>query len=336
MIAPPLTRASTLCEYVDWFSSIGAPVESGLQRALLPVLFRENPDAWLSYRQVRAFVADMAYREGVCDQGVPIADINRVFNRSLIDPVLKAPDLNRAIRMLPIMCRMQNSGVRMWSETEGDMVRLCLLLPLPNEFPGHTISEVRTLQLIRDLLFVFAGQVFQPSCVLLTSRKRELLINAGDLFDGVPVYTGQQSSALVFPRELLLAKCQQARSDIGLVTQTSITGLSTPFSVGDVTDKLLEPYLSQGYPHITLAAALIGCSVRTLQRRLTLENTSYSDLIDRVRERAAMRMLEQEDMNISELAQRLGYTEHSAFTRAFRRWTGAPPTQYRSSHKALR
>jgi AraC-like DNA-binding protein len=80
----------------------------------------------------------------------------------------------------------------------------------------------------------------------------------------------------------------------------------------------------------------MGCSVRTLQRRLTLENTSYSDLIDRIRERAAMRMLEQEDMDISEMAQRLGYTEHSAFTRAFRRWTGAPPTQYRSSHKALR
>ena len=80
------------------------------------------------------------------------------------------------------------------------MVRLCLLLPLPIEYPGHTFSEVRTLQLIRDLLFLFAGQVFQPSCVLLTSRKRGLLFNAGDLFDGVPVYTDQQSSALVFPR----------------------------------------------------------------------------------------------------------------------------------------
>jgi AraC-like DNA-binding protein len=332
LISPPLTRVSTLAGYVDWFSSIGAPVEPGLQRALLPISFRERPNAWLSYRQVRTFVADMAYREGVCDNGLPIADMARVFNRGLTEPVLNEPDLGNAIRQLSIMCRIQNSGVRFWLEPAGDMVRLCMLLPLPREFPGHVISEVRTLELIRQLLCVFAGPVFRPSRVLLTSRRRNLLFDPGEVFECLPVHMDQDRSALVFPRKMLFTRGTRAAACADAGQQTNAIRPSSPLLIGDILDTLLEPYLPEGYPHITLAASLMNTSVRTLQRRLTLEGTSYSALIDRVRARVALRMLneEEEAFDLAELAAILGYSEHSAFTRAFRRWTGTTPARYRS------
>jgi AraC-like DNA-binding protein len=333
LIAPPLTRASSLTGYVDWFTKIGAPVDSGLQRALLPVSFRERPDAWLSYRQARAFVADMAYREGVCDRGLPITDMARVFNRKLIDPVLGAADLGNAIRQVCITCRAQNSGVRFWLEPNEDMVRLCLLLPLGNNFPGHTISEARTLQLINQLLSEFAGPVFRPSVVQLTSTRHDLLFDPGTVFGDLPVHTGQQRSALVFPRKLLFAQGISARQRAETMPESDACSRMPPAPIGATIDALLEPYLSEGYPHINLAASLMGCSVRTLQRRLTQEGTSYSALIDGVRARAATGRLSQGNCDLPALATSLGYSEHAAFSRAFRRWTGTTPARFRSDHK---
>jgi AraC-like DNA-binding protein len=320
---------------VDWFAKIGAPVESGLRRARLPVLFRERPHAWLSYRQVRLFVADMAYREGACDRGMPVAEMSRVFNRGLIVPVMAAPDLQRAIRQLSIVCKVQNSGVSFWLEPAGDMARLCLRLPLPTTFPGHAISELRTLHLIYQLLRAFAGPVFQPSRVLLTSSERQLNFDTSDVFEDLPTYANQGCSALEFPRSLLFAKGAGAgEPNNALLLNTDATAQFRPLALCDLLATLLEPYLAEGHPDIQLAAALMGCSVRTLQRRLGEAGITYSALIDSIRASLATRMLREGELELNVLASNLGYSEQSAFTRAFRRWTGTTPAHYRSAHIA--
>ena len=69
---------------------------------------------------------------------------------------------------------------------------------------------------------------------------------------------------------------------------------------------------------------------RTLQRKLAGEGSSFSKLLDEVRKELAERYIEDQTRTISEVSFLLGFSESSAFSRAFRRWTGEAPSRYRS------
>jgi AraC-like DNA-binding protein len=92
---------------------------------------------------------------------------------------------------------------------------------------------------------------------------------------------------------------------------------------------LVEAYLDDGYPQIELAAEITGTSVRTLQRRLSDAGLSYSELVQQVRFDAAVRMLSDRDTSLTNVAYRLGYTDPSNFSRAFRHMTGVSPREFR-------
>ena len=77
-------------------------------------------------------------------------------------------------------------------------------------------------------------------------------------------------------------------------------------------------------------ARALGVSVRSMQRRLREEGTSYSEVLDEVRRARAMGMLAQTDCAVYEIVYALGYTEPSTLYRAFRRWTSMTPRQWRA------
>jgi AraC-like DNA-binding protein len=70
-------------------------------------------------------------------------------------------------------------------------------------------------------------------------------------------------------------------------------------------------------------------SPRTLQRRLASSGTSHRDLLDEIRRERARHLLSDRTLAIADVAGRLGFSETSAFFRAFRRWTGTSPQSYR-------
>ena len=72
-------------------------------------------------------------------------------------------------------------------------------------------------------------------------------------------------------------------------------------------------------------------SRRSLQRRLAEAEATYQSLVDETRRDMALRYLEDPDQSATDVAFLLGYSRQSAFTRAFRRWTGMSPSKYRSS-----
>lgn len=76
-------------------------------------------------------------------------------------------------------------------------------------------------------------------------------------------------------------------------------------------------------------ARRLGASCSTLKRQLRREGESYTTLMDRVRRATAMRLLLQSDLSIAEVADRIGYADVSAFSRACKRWTGKSPVAYR-------
>ena len=71
--------------------------------------------------------------------------------------------------------------------------------------------------------------------------------------------------------------------------------------------------------------------MRTLQRRLLAQDTTYSSLLEELRHDLAIHLLEERTRRVSDIGQELGYRDPATFTRAFRRWTGLTPSQYRAA-----
>ena len=88
---------------------------------------------------------------------------------------------------------------------------------------------------------------------------------------------------------------------------------------------LLRAMMNGTMPTLASLAARAGMSQRTLQRRLGEANTSFQQLLQRVLRDEADELLERGNLTQGEIAFLLGYSEVSAFSRAYRGWTGRPP-----------
>jgi AraC-like DNA-binding protein len=78
-------------------------------------------------------------------------------------------------------------------------------------------------------------------------------------------------------------------------------------------------------------ARVFHMSARTLQRRLEEEQTRFTEVLDRARLDLARRLLADPALPLADVAFRLGFADLAAFSRAFKRWTGKPPGQWRCS-----
>lgn len=84
---------------------------------------------------------------------------------------------------------------------------------------------------------------------------------------------------------------------------------------------------------IAHVAASCGMSERTLRRQLEAAGTSFRHVVDGVRHARALELIDEGRTRIGELAEATGYTDPTAFARAFRRWTGLAPLQYLEQHR---
>ena len=104
-------------------------------------------------------------------------------------------------------------------------------------------------------------------------------------------------------------------------------------------ERLLREQIRQrllyGEPALEDVAEMLGMASWSLQRRLREQGLSFSQLVDNVRRELANRYLRQPQLPISQLALLLGYSETSAFSRAFRRWFGVSPRQWRREDSSL-
>ena len=71
-------------------------------------------------------------------------------------------------------------------------------------------------------------------------------------------------------------------------------------------------------------------SSRTLTRRLQQTGLGFQQLLDEARKRDAIKLLQNTSLTVEQIALRLGYTDPANFSRAFKKWTGEPPSQYRT------
>jgi AraC-like DNA-binding protein len=93
--------------------------------------------------------------------------------------------------------------------------------------------------------------------------------------------------------------------------------------------QITRALLPEGEPSLEAVAERLGLGSRTLQRRLRGAGVTFRTLVDEVRRDCALAQLERSDTSVAEVAFSLGFSDPSAFTHAFRRWTGRTPGQRR-------
>ena len=99
--------------------------------------------------------------------------------------------------------------------------------------------------------------------------------------------------------------------------------------IANDVEKLIEDALPSGIPSITQLGDHLGMSTRTLTRRLSESGITFRDLIKQTQQKISMQLLKDKSRSIGEIAFLTGFSEQSAFNRAFKRWTGQSPLEYR-------
>ncbi len=141
---------------------------------------------------------------------------------------------------------------------------------------------------------------------------------------------GQEKDALVFPACLLSRPPSPAPEEVRNYLEAFLAqesqGHEQPLQYK--VSRLIYELIPTGEATLTTIAPMLGMNVRTLQRELRQNGTEFRTLLDEVRFDIARGALEQ-NHSITDVALNLGYSELSAFSRAFKRWSGVPPQQWR-------
>ncbi len=117
-----------------------------------------------------------------------------------------------------------------------------------------------------------------------------------------------------------------ARDRLPQLMALQVPPLAEDASLAASVRAVLGSMIHDGAPKIDRVARSAGTSVRSLQRRLSEEGTSFGTELQTVRRRIAEDLLTRGEIRVGDVAERLGYAQQSAFTRAVRRWTGKPPS----------
>ncbi len=155
---------------------------------------------------------------------------------------------------------------------------------------------------------------------------------------GRPVVFGHAVGEFVFERSLLARPLLSSNPSLHrLVRRHAMDLLAHVRSDQDLLVRaraLLPELIAQPRLSVSAVAARLGVSPRTLQRALGQHDTSYKQVLDRYREELSVRRLEAGTLSIGEVALSVGFESQAAFTRAFRRWRGASPSEFQRAARA--
>jgi AraC-like DNA-binding protein len=200
----------------------------------------------------------------------------------------------------------------------------------PERFPGLEISDEMTLAIFVGRFRGDAGAPFRPSAIRLT-RPAPRAPTRHEALLGGPVVYGCSVSGLEIPLAAWTAPMR--RADPAL--QATLRELAGRLDLGAASEDLevairarLRTLLPDGKADAASIARTLGLSERTLNRRLQAIGRSYRGVLDAFREAEAERLLASGRAELSDVAFRLGFSDQTAWNRAFKRWKGMSPTEW--------
>jgi AraC-like DNA-binding protein len=150
-----------------------------------------------------------------------------------------------------------------------------------------------------------------------------------------PIDFDGASTELVFGHALLALPVRGANEFLSdLIEEHAVKQLRAMESdrCADTVGRIVIALLRKEVPRLETVAKKMGCSGRTLQQRLKREDSSFERVMDQVRRHLALQYLANPEIRLLEVPLLLKYSEPSPFYRAFLRWTGMTPAQYRAQH----
>jgi len=204
---------------------------------------------------------------------------------------------------------------------ESDASSASLIFNIAN--PNRHVAECLMATMSRALRELWTGfsprEVWFQHTAPADPRDHERII-------GVPVRFGRPSTRLVFDvRDLDRVMPSPDRQALATIE-------SDEQPLADKVRDAISQLLGGSDCSSAAAAKRLGLSERTLRRRLAEAGTTFSELVDETRSTLAKRHLADPRLSVYEVALALGFSDQRSFARAFKRWTGSSPLEFRAAH----
>jgi AraC-like DNA-binding protein len=332
------TKARSNGPIADAVEIRGGSITRVFARAELPLGLIDHPELLVPLRdQVRLLeyacreVGDAALSARLASEaGVPGLGVYG-------DRVLAAPRLDAAIaRATLLIGALLQSSTSLRLRVEGPWARWTYDISNSTEI-GRQKHDILALGYMLDLLRRFAGPRWTPPQVEVIGPPIQGRVAVEEVLS-CELSRGEVS-AIVFPSELLELPNVRAGlpdDDATVDVDGESTLLPDPGDTVKCVEHLIRLALLEGRPRVDWVARKMDLSGRSLQRHLSIHNTTFEAVMDRVLTRHATTLLEQGEMQITQVALQLGYADPSHFVRAFRRWTGQTPGELRRSLGIMR
>ena len=245
--------------------------------------------------------------------------------------LMHSPDLGAAFEKSVRYTRLLSDGGRYFLQSDAAEAAICYE-PQADNFSRHQVDAV--LVLLRSFASWLACKPVPLLRVELTHAQPENVDNYQRIF-AAPLQFDAPRNALVFAPDImaeplalgdekLAAMHEQMLEDqLALLQQPDTAGLVQHFLRNSSDLSVDRDQLAQR----------LHMSGRTLQRKLQEDQTSFQQLLDAERQRRALILLTTTSQSLTHISEQLGFSESSTFTRAFKRWEGITPLEYRLQHK---
>ena len=234
----------------------------------------------------------------------------------------------RAERYARVLTNVSRYEVR----EESDRVYMLLHRDGDRSNAGLRLSNEATIASIAAISQEVMTEKFQAEAVYFRHAAPKSVIHHERHFE-CPVYFDSEMDALQVSQHMMQAPNRVGDPGIARFFDQHLEEELSRFEDGASLERRVRNQiaqsLSQGVPKVTEVAACFAMSGRTLQRRLSDRGYSFTSLVDESRRELAERLLRETAYPLAEVAYLTGFSEQSAFNRAFKRWAGQTPRSYR-------
>jgi len=226
-----------------------------------------------------------------------------------------------------------------WVSYEIRIGKSCELIFLPNaewwQVSPETARHPVELAMSGGLSYIriFTGQRIQPLRAELAYTETTLKSEYERIWD-CPVHFGKPQNKLVFGGEFadtpLISHNQSLHMSFKNILEEKLAELGQSETTASLLRKTIMADFHGKIPSLEIIAAHMNVSERSLQRKLQQEGEGYRSITAAIRQELAINLLKNSDTKILAISELLGYTEPSAFHRAFKNWTKTSPVKRRS------
>ena len=327
----PLVSGWNLQPFANFLRGIGAPVERWLVEAGIPPDELMEPDRPVPLRHVLDFVEAAARAEGAESLGLDVgrqtaAECMGAYGACLARCVSLYDRAETAGRLLS----RSNNCQSIWLERDGANVRMHSRMDYPLESHRRHADDF-TLMVMLEAVARAAAPGWKPQAIYLPGARSQRFAR-DELFQCVQMVYGAPYVTIVFSSDLLARPLRPLSPMAGVSAEASAGSLPEREMPADFVRSLevsIASMLPVGCPTVRDLADMAGTTPRTLQRRVAACGTSLRQVVDRARFRTAKECLSDPSASVTDVALRLGYGDSTAFTRAFHRLAGMPPSTYR-------